>query len=181
MNAVEMMPESWNSEQVDRVERSLTRMEVLIEKLLTLVRRGQVVSDPVSVDLADLASQAWRNVAAEEATLDVETSITVEADPARMQEVLEHLFRNAIQYAGEDVTVTVGDMEDGFYVADDGPGIPEDQSDTIFQPGYSTRSDSMGFGLDIIRSIVEAHGWDITATESETGGARFEIRRADLF
>jgi PAS domain S-box-containing protein len=181
VNAVEMLPDSWETEQVDRVERSLTRMEVLIEKLLTLVRRGQVVNDTVPVELTELASQAWRDVAPETATLEVETAATVEVDPPRMQEVLEHLFRNAIEYGGEDVTVTVGDLDDGFYVADDGPGIPDDHYDAVFQPGYSTRSDSTGFGLDIIRSIVEAHGWDISATESEDGGARFEIRRFELF
>jgi len=181
VNSIEMLPDSADSEQVDRVERSLTRMEVLIEKLLTLARRGRIVSDPVPTELATLAAQAWRNVATEQASLQVETSRTVEVDPARMQEVLEHLFRNAIQHAGASVTVTVGDLDGGFYVADDGPGIPDGQYEDIFQPGYSTETCATGFGLDIIESIVAAHGWEITATDSAAGGARFEMRRADFF
>ncbi|RCU45919.1 hybrid sensor histidine kinase/response regulator [Haloplanus salinus] len=73
------------------------------------------------------------------------------------------------------ITVTVGAMDDGFYVADDGPGIPESERDRIFETGYSTNEDGTGFGLDIVREIVEAHGWAVTVTESETGGARFEL------
>jgi PAS domain S-box-containing protein len=181
INGVEMLPDDVDGEQIERVDRSLTRMEVLIEKLLTLARRGRVVSDPVPTDLADISHQAWRNVATEQASLRVETDQTVAVEPARMQEVLEHLFRNAIQHAGPDVTVTVGDLPSGFYVADDGPGIPDGQYEDIFQPGYSTESCATGFGLDIIESIVAAHGWEIVATDSEAGGARFEMRRADLF
>ena len=73
------------------------------------------------------------------------------------------------------ITVTVGAMNDGFYVADDGPGIPESERDRIFETGYSTNEDGTGFGLDIVREIVAAHGWAVTVTESETGGARFEL------
>jgi signal transduction histidine kinase len=73
------------------------------------------------------------------------------------------------------ITVTVGAMDDGFYVADDGPGIPESERDRIFETGYSTNEDGTGVGLDVVREIVEAHGWAVTVTESETGGARFEL------
>ena len=73
------------------------------------------------------------------------------------------------------VAVTVGAMPDGFYVADDGPGIPESDRDDVFEAGYSTNDDGTGFGLDIVREIVEAHGWAITVDESADGGARFEI------
>ncbi|NLV13778.1 PAS domain S-box protein [Haloarcula argentinensis] len=79
------------------------------------------------------------------------------------------------------VTVTVGDVDDasGFYVADDGPGIPEDERDTVFEAGYSTASEGTGFGLAIVADIAAVHGWDVSVTDSESGGARFEITGVD--
>ncbi|MFB6207558.1 MAG: response regulator [Haloglomus sp.] len=86
------------------------------------------------------------------------------------------------------ITVSVGSIEPfptstretsehsfGFYVSDDGPGIPEDDREAVFDPGYSTAEDGTGFGLAIVERIVEAHGWQISVTEGHQGGARFEI------
>jgi signal transduction histidine kinase len=66
-------------------------------------------------------------------------------------------------------------MDDGFYVADTGPGIPESERADIFEAGYSTNDGGTGFGLRIVEQIAGAHGWEITVTESEQGGARFEF------
>jgi len=75
-------------------------------------------------------------------------------------------------------TVTVGRLGDGggFYVADDGPGIPPDERDDVFEHGYTTDSGGTGLGLTIVERIADAHGWTVAATESEAGGARFEFR-----
>jgi signal transduction histidine kinase len=73
-----------------------------------------------------------------------------------------------------DVTVTVGDFAEGFFVADDGPGIPEQDREVVFERGYST-ADGTGYGLAIVAELATAHGWSVTATESESGGARIEI------
>lgn len=73
------------------------------------------------------------------------------------------------------VEITVGDLPDGFYLEDNGPGIPEDRRQTIFEAGYTTDDGGTGFGLAIVTQIAEAHGWEIRATAGEAGGARFEI------
>jgi len=78
------------------------------------------------------------------------------------------------------VTITVGDLPDSFYVADDGPGIPESEQDVVFQAGHTTHADGTGFGLSIVERIAEAHGWMVTVTESDAGGARFEITGVTL-
>jgi PAS domain S-box-containing protein len=67
----------------------------------------------------------------------------------------------------------------GFYVADDGPGILEDERDSVFEPGYTTHDEGSGFGLVVVREIADAHGWDVSVTEGAEGGARFEFRGVD--
>ncbi|AXG06009.1 GAF domain-containing protein [Haloplanus rubicundus] len=76
------------------------------------------------------------------------------------------------------VTVTVGRTADGFYVEDDGPGIPESERDRVFEGGYTTADGGTGFGLNIVRTVAEAHGWTVAVTEGAAGGARFEFTTA---
>ncbi|MDG5779004.1 HAMP domain-containing sensor histidine kinase, partial [Haloarculaceae archaeon H-GB1-1] len=73
------------------------------------------------------------------------------------------------------LTVTVGDHETGFFVADDGPGIPEAVRDDLFAPGVSGSETGTGLGLAIVSEIVDAHGWSIRAEDGPDGGARFVI------
>jgi PAS domain S-box-containing protein len=75
----------------------------------------------------------------------------------------------------DGVSITVGDCEGGFYVADDGPGIPEADREAVFESGYSTSNDGTGFGLSIVAEIADAHGWAVDVTESAADGSRFEI------
>ncbi len=75
-----------------------------------------------------------------------------------------------------DPTVSVGALDgSGFYVADDGPGIPPAERGRVFEPGYSTDANGTGLGLAIVRDVVEEHGWTIRLTEGEAGGARIEV------
>ena len=163
---------------VDGVERSLSRMETLVDDLLTLAREGDVVDDPAPVDLVALARDAWKTTDSRNGTLRTAVDeLEILADEERLRQLLENLFRNAVEHGGGDVTVTVGPLAKGagFRVADDGPGIPEDERDRVFEAGYTTASDGTGFGLNIVAETAEAHGWDVRVTESEEGGARFEV------
>lgn len=108
--------------------------------------------------------------------MKIEAEGLILADGGRLQELLENLFRNAIKYGGQDVTISVGVLDDGFYVKDDGHGIPENKRDEVFDAGYSTAEDGIGFGLSIVKQVAEAYGWRIQVTEGGEGGARFEIR-----
>ncbi|MHC3436633.1 sensor histidine kinase [Natrialbaceae archaeon A-gly3] len=178
---------------LETVDRALERITVLIEDTLTLAREGRRVDECEDVSLAETATTCWEVVDSDEAHLEVTTEATVSADERRLRRILENLLRNAVEHGstsprsqshedavehgGDDVTIEVGDLESapGFYVADDGPGIPPAERDRIFDRGYSTGG-TTGFGLAIVERIVTAHGWTIDVTESERGGARFEIR-----
>ena len=162
---------------LDRGEQAIERMEVLIDDVLSLARQGQPIDETESVSLTAVADSCWEVVDAADATFVVADDYQFRADPSRLRQLLENLYRNAIEHGGTDVTVTVGRLPDGdgFYVADDGPGIPPEARDEVFESGYSTADGGTGFGLAIVGEIVDAHGWEIAVTESEGGGARFEI------
>ncbi|WP_394337738.1 PAS domain S-box protein [Halobellus sp. Atlit-38R] len=165
------------SEELSHVEGALDRIEALIDDLLTLARQGETVTDFESVDLAALVEECWTTVETTTASLVVEldSRISIRADASRLKQVFENLMRNAIEHGGPDVTVTVGELDDGFYISDDGSGISEEERSRIFDAGYSTADAGTGFGLSIVDQIVSAHGWSINVTESKAGGARFEI------
>lgn len=165
-----------DSEHLDHVVRAHTRIEVLIDDLLTLAREGEEVGELEAVDVRDVTEMCWQTVETTQATVVIQIDRTIQADQSRFQQLLENLIRNAIEHGDADVTVTVGELADGFYVEDDGPGIPEDDRDEVFDAGYSTAEEGTGFGLSIVKQIASAHGWDIRVTEGTDGGARFEIR-----
>lgn len=164
-----------DSEHLDDVENALERSQTLIDDLLALAREGNRVDDIETVDLGTLTENCWNNVATGEATFSVDIDRTIRADQSRLQQLLENLYRNAIEHGGDDVAVTVGALPDGFYIEDDGPGIPVDEREDVFDAGYSTTEDGTGFGLSIVQQIADAHGWDIRVTDGSDGGARFEV------
>ncbi|WP_267640870.1 sensor histidine kinase [Haloarchaeobius amylolyticus] len=154
------------------VKRSLDRMDDRIQDSLDLARQGRVVGarEPVALDGA--ATAAWDGVQTGDATLRVDYGGTLDADRARLVELLENLFRNAVEHGREDVTVTVEQTPEGFSVADDGPGIPEDAREQVFERGH-TGADGSGLGLAIVESIADAHGWSVHVEDGREGGARF--------
>jgi len=177
---LEMLRQDLDREEVELIDSALRRMDTLITDLLSLAREGSAVDEIEPVALWTVASAAWGAVDAPEADLEVD-GVALHADPARLQQLLENLFRNAVEHGGPEVTVRVGPLEDGaadapgFYVADDGPGVPAGERDEVFEPGHTTDDDGTGFGLAIVAEIAEAHGWTVRVTDSESGGARFEI------
>ncbi|GAB6859963.1 hybrid sensor histidine kinase/response regulator [Haloplanus litoreus] len=182
-------------EHIGEAIDALDRMEGLVDDLLELARDGWSADEMESVDVGDLIRSAWENVPAPASELHVDVSGTVTADPGRLTQLFENLFRNSVEHGSTSsrhhpddsvehgstndapgvVTITVGRVADGLYVADDGPGIPEEKREEAFEAGYSTNEHGTGFGLDIVREIVDAHGWEIAIAESADGGARFEI------
>jgi PAS domain S-box-containing protein len=160
------------------LEDIFDRMEELIEDVLTLAKQGQTVGGTEPVNLDVVAQNAWSTTGSDAATLALEPDLpTLQADNERLRTLLENLFRNALEHGGDGATVRVGPVgEDaGFYVADDGEGFGDADPDQLFEYGYTTNEDGTGFGLSIVRDVVTAHGWTITATDSEDGGARFEV------
>ncbi|MBX0322525.1 PAS domain S-box protein [Halomicroarcula sp. F13] len=199
---VELAREDGESTHLDAAHHAIERAEELAENVLTLAREGKIVGETVAVDVAVVARAAWQTTETGTAALEVEPGVgTLLADETRLRQVFENLFRNAVEHGSTDsgsqadedggehgatdsptqpddsapsVTVTVGPLSDeaGFYVADDGPGIPEHQRHRLFE---TATGDDAGFGVAIVKTIADAHGWTVAVGESDAGGARFEV------
>ncbi|MFD1642005.1 sensor histidine kinase [Halohasta litorea] len=178
---LELAREEADSDHLETVARALDRMETLISELLVLAREGQEVTETKSVSLDKLVLSSWNNIDQQHASLQAETNALIQADEIRLGQVFENLFRNAIEHGGDAVTISVGllDDESGFYVENDGDPIPDDKQDQIFETGFTTNEQGTGFGLAIIKRIVNAHGWEIDLADGQDG-VRFEITGAEL-
>jgi PAS domain S-box-containing protein len=178
---VELARDECDSDHLDEVADAHARMETLIDETLQLAKQGRTVSTTEPIRLATIADDCWEMVATKESSLERPETGTIHGDPDRVRQLLENLFRNSVEHGGDSVTVRVGLVgADGFFVEDDGPGIPEDERDTVFDSGYTTGETGTGFGLAIVEEIADAHEWAIRATERDAGGARFEITGVDV-
>jgi signal transduction histidine kinase len=171
------------SEHLDRAAAALTRMDTLLGDLLALAKAGDELGEREPVSLADLVGRSWQTVDTGSADLQVETEATVDADPVRLAQLFENLFHNAVEHGGGDadssVTVTVRDVDGGFVVDDDGPGIAPEERPAVTETGYTTSSGGSGFGLHIVEQIAHAHGWSLEVATSPSGGARFRFTGVD--
>jgi PAS domain S-box-containing protein len=191
--------ERYDDESIDAAASALDRSFDIIDDVLAFSRAGADVLDPEQVALSTVAKRAWDIVDPDAATLAVAPDVgTVTADATRLQQLFENLFRNSVEHgstsdgraeragdtaehgshAADTLTVSLGRLDDdeGFYLADDGPGIDPERRDRIFELGHTDANDGSGLGLAIVREITNAHGWTVTVTASDSGGARFDIR-----
>jgi signal transduction histidine kinase len=186
------------TESLENALDALDRMDSIIDNVLTLARHGETVEDLEPVDLEFVVTRCWERVPTDSASLTVSNELKIEAGEDRLSHLFENLFRNAVEHgsanpdsqtpheSGDDstgqVAIEVGPLSDaeGFYVEDDGPGIPEDVRAQVFDRGYTESAGGTGLGLAIVTDVVEAHGWEIRATEGSDGGARFEVTGVTL-
>ncbi|MDJ1430789.1 GAF domain-containing sensor histidine kinase [Halostagnicola sp. A-GB9-2] len=174
---IELAREIRDSEHLAIASDGLDRMDDLISDVLTMARQGREIDETAELTLQQLVQTCWQSVETQNANLVVEDDLTFRGASARVKRLFENLFRNAVEHGSNDVTVRVGSLENGtgFYVEDDGPGIPRDVRDSVFETGYSTGDDGIGIGLSIVSGVVMAHEWSIRLLERPDGGARFEI------
>lgn len=169
---------------IDGIERGVERIESIVEDLSALTKQGEspglssgalqsLRADSITTELPPLVENVWTLIAPDEATFQVDvpagTVVAVEAETLRP--LVENLLKNAVDHAGPDVTVTIGALDRGFFVADDGPGIPEAERSEVIRSGYTTAEDGTGTGLAIVADTVEQQGWDLSITEATEGGS----------
>ena len=160
-----------------RVGTAHRRIVQLIDDLMVLARSKLRKDDIKPTSIPEVARAAWDNVVVADRGLDIDPALgTIDGNAGLLAELFENLFRNALEHGGPEACVRVGPIADGFYVEDDGPGIPPDEQDSIFDHGYTTNENGTGMGLSIVSEIAAVHGWAVRAADAPSGGARFEFR-----
>ncbi|MFP9192349.1 histidine kinase N-terminal 7TM domain-containing protein [Natrialbaceae archaeon A-CW1-1] len=177
----QLAEETADNDDFRALEKAHDRMEKMITSLLTMARTGTTLDEPTPVDVRAVVERAWAATPTGDAGLecDLEAGWTVVGDRFQLLHCFENLFRNAAEHNDAAVTVRVRHPKDdpysGFVVEDDGVGIPPGARELVFERGHTTTEDGTGFGLSIVRDVVEVHGWRIEVGESATGGARFDV------
>jgi two-component system, OmpR family, phosphate regulon sensor histidine kinase PhoR len=174
------------------IEKHTDRLTYLIEDLLTISRleSGQIVMNLHQVDLREEVTHVIEDLQSRAANKNttlqnnLPADLQARADTDRLQQVLFNLVENAIKYGRADGTVTIGGQLNAngkveLHVTDDGPGIPPEARERIFERFYrvdrarSRDTGGTGLGLAIVKHIVQAHGGEVWVTSELGQGATF--------
>lgn len=173
--SLELAEETGEREYFERARKAINQIEQLVEGIERLAEADETYPSPQMIELRSIAEEVWPAIEHEDASLEIADSRTILADEHALAQLLRNLFSNAVEHGGSDTTVRIGVTDTGFFIEDDGPGIPPEDREVIFSWGYSTGDENKGIGLSVVEQIAEAHDWEIAVTESTLGGARFEI------
>jgi signal transduction histidine kinase len=166
---------------LESADRQARRLEHLANDLLDLARldEGRLELSAEPVDVASVVRESLTYIeGGEDITLDIEDGTMVQADPRRFEQVVINLATNALNHGGLPITITAKGNSDKVHIdiIDCGTGVPEQELASLFEPFNAERkSGSVGYGLAIVKALVEAQHGDVTYSRTETGGARFRV------
>lgn len=172
-------------ELVDKAAAQTVRAGQIIRRLRDFVEKGETHRklEDINATVAEAVALGLAGGGDVERAFDYAPSLpSVMIDRIQIQQVVLNLVRNAIEaMAGQprrELRVATALAADGTVevtVADTGPGLPPEIADRLFQPFVTTKENGMGIGLSLCRTIVDAHGGELTATAAATGGAMFRF------
>jgi signal transduction histidine kinase len=168
------------------VEQSGRKMNRLVDDLLDLDRidRGKLHPQRRPTDIGQLAQKLLREspgMHVHPMRIDADP-VLVDVDPTKIERVIDNLLLNAVRHTppGTIVHVKVREQRRGvtLIVEDEGPGIPDELKNVIFEPfrqGSTSSGRGVGIGLSLVQRFAELHGGSAHIEDGERGGARFVI------
>lgn len=170
--------ETGDDTHLDRVSEAHDRITELIDSLLVLARRGEMIIDLEPVSLATAAQAAWADVETGTASLTVSPGLhVVHADRRRVQQLFGNLFRNSAEHGGDVVNVAVAPLSDerGFTVTDDGNGLAGVVGRIRLDDYLEEIEEVNGLGLNLVQALSDSHGWQVFVSPRPGGGVCFEF------
>lgn len=159
---------------LSRVGDAVSRMDAVLTELQTLAKHAQSVTETQTVSLGETVARIGERI--EGPSVSVARGGSIEAEPARLESILETLLRHSANHGGSAVTVEL--TASGFVYADDGLRIPETEQEAVFAHDTTSSTESAGLGLKIVRTEAEAQGWTVSI-EPTAEGTQFSIAGAD--
>jgi PAS domain S-box-containing protein len=173
------------SEQLRVVRQEIERLNSVLEDFLTAVRPKRPILEEVDVYRLTEGTLRLMNPEFEKRDIRVNLNLSADrippilADEAQLRFALRNLLHNAAEAIEENGTIDINiGLDPGniiISVIDDGPGIPEEIQDQIFEPYFTTKTRGSGLGLVTVRRVVEDHGGKVTVTSEPGHGSEFTL------
>lgn len=172
----------------EKIQKGVHALDTIVTDILAFAGQNEPRFQPVRLarlldETMDMAAGAFAEIGASvmwDRPFDGSDNAVIEADPCQLQQAVLNLLKNAAEAAGRGGIVEVAAVVDGgdqigLTVSDNGPGIPPEHLERIFNPFFTTKDRGTGLGLAIVHRIVEAHGGSIRASNRPSGGAVFTL------
>jgi signal transduction histidine kinase len=172
-----------DAEVKDAIVRSLTQMQYITETTLSFARDETVSEEPRAIDLASLVEAVADDLAAtgQHIAIAGHDHVPYRCRPALLRRALTNLMSNAVKYGKRaQITLRLTNEHARILIDDEGPGLPQDQLERVFEPfvradqSRSSATGGIGLGLSIARTIIRAHGGEVTLA-NRPGGLRAEV------
>jgi two-component system nitrogen regulation sensor histidine kinase NtrY len=167
--------------ELEVIATESARLETMAKDFAELGRLPEGIAAPV--DLCELLEDLLRNAVPDGMTRELraaQAGLTIDGHYDPLRRAFSNVLRNAVEACKGDGTIVVAvDREDGLIrvaVSDDGPGIPAERRELIFQPYYTEKGGGTGLGLAIVRQTIEQHHGSIVVTDTAGGGATFLVQ-----
>jgi two-component system sensor histidine kinase CpxA len=178
-------------QDLERIDQETERLDQLVGQILTLARlRSSSLEQHVDVDLKELVAEAVADASFEQPETDIafdaRSTPAISGNPGELASAVENVIRNAVLHSGPgskvEVRLQAAPREVTLTVADNGPGVPDEDLDRLFEPFYRVDSSrdhkqsGYGLGLAIAARIIERHGGRVEARNRPGGGLAVSFR-----
>ncbi len=161
---IELIEDEQNFSHLIKLRTLLNETSEMVDHSVALADAGLIIEETENVELASLVKEVANSIIPENISYSQEELPVVSADSRKVAQIFRNLFDNAIQHGQPrriEVTAAKTDREYRIRIMNDGKSIPELQRSKIFLRGYTTSKNGQGYGLAIVKRLVEAHGWTI--------------------
>jgi PAS domain S-box-containing protein len=177
---IELAQETGDTSHLKDAARAAQRVKEITDEVSRVMQDAVVADDVSELDFESEVREVWQALQTADASLTIEDSGTIRADRSSFKRLLENLLKNALEHGGSSVDVRAGVLTGGFFIEDDGPGIPAEAHEDVFTPGFTTKDGGQGLGLASVRQIVQAHGWQTELRADDGDGTRFEVSNVEF-
>ncbi|MFX1578423.1 MAG: PAS domain S-box protein [Promethearchaeota archaeon] len=179
---IELVEEEQNLTHLTRLRGLINETGEMVDHSVVLADSGLIIEETTNVDLSPLVKEVADSIIPESVSYSQDELPIVSADQRKVAQIFRNLFDNAIQHGQPSMIEVTSERTDGAYlvkVINDGKTIPAVERSKIFLRGFTTSKNGRGYGLAIVRRLVEAHGWTIMLLPERTTTFQIKIPTID--